>query len=113
MPYERFTERDLGRATVALALALLLAIGGVAALARAGAGPAAADAGPVAYVDRAQIDGADQSQMGRTDGRQYYCWYDWDRDSGRVYIVTRSQGQVVDVTPAYGQGGLPLYVRLD
>lgn len=65
----------------------------------------------VEYISAKEIQSYDHSQLSITDGTSYYSWYDWDRRSGKVYLVTRVNGEVVSVESAYGEDGSLLYIR--
>lgn len=66
----------------------------------------------VEYISIDELQGEDSSQLAMTDGSDYYSWYDYDRDTGKVYLVTRVNGSIVSVTGAYGKDGKELYVKL-
>lgn len=67
----------------------------------------------VEYLSIDDIKNKDNSQLAITDGSDYYSWYDYDRDTGKVYLLTRVDGKIVSITGAYGKDGKELYVKLD
>lgn len=67
----------------------------------------------VEFISAKEIESYDHSQLSITDGTDYYSWYDWDRRSGKVYIVTKVDGDVISIVPAYGKDGTLLYVDLE
>jgi hypothetical protein len=63
------------------------------------------------YVSIDILTSNDASQLAETDGSDYYSWYDWDRFSGKVYLLTRSQSGSISVADAYGPFGGELFVK--
>ena len=62
------------------------------------------------YISLAEIQSYDHSQLAMTD-TDYYSWYDYDRATGKVYIVMRRDGDIIGVVDAYGKDGKPLYIE--
>lgn len=62
------------------------------------------------YISLAEIQSYDHSQLAMTD-TDYYSWYDYDRTTGKVYIVMRRDGDIISVVDAYGKDGKPLYIE--
>lgn len=62
------------------------------------------------YISLAEIQSYDHSQLTMTD-TDYYSWYDYDRATGKVYIVMRRDGDIIGVVDAYGKDGKPLYIE--
>lgn len=62
------------------------------------------------YISLAEIQSYDHSQLAMTD-TDYYSWYDYDRATGKVYIVMRQDGDIIGVVDAYDKDGKPLYIE--
>lgn len=62
------------------------------------------------YISLAEIQSYDHSQLAMTD-TDYYSWYDYDRATGKVYIIMRRDGDIIGVVDAYGKDGKPLYIE--
>lgn len=62
------------------------------------------------YISLAEIQSYDHSQLAMTD-TDYYSWYDYDRTTGKVYIIMRRDGDIIGVVDAYGKDGKPLYIE--